>query len=153
MKRFVWRLQRVLDIKEKEEQTKRTELLELIKKVTQKRGELLTQQRILETIISDIASKDPQGRLSEQEFFLKYAATTNELMKKLKNKIAGLESQQREKVVELLRVRRFRESLEKLRAEAKMRYMKSVEKLEQKELDESATIGFARKTMQGSKIR
>lgn len=152
MKRFVWRLQRVLDIKIKEEQARRSELLELIKKLTQERGELLTQQRILEGIIAGIASKNPRKRLSEQEFFLRHSAASDRQMKKLRSKIAELESQQREKVAELLKARRFKETLEKLRDEAKMRYMKSAEKLEQKEMDESATIDFARRKMQGEKI-
>ena len=69
MKRFVWRLQRVLDIKTKEEQTKRAELLELTEKLAQVRGELLTQQRILEDIIDGLIGKDAQKRLGEQEFF------------------------------------------------------------------------------------
>ena len=51
MKRFVWRLQRVLDIKKKQEQKTRAELLELTGKIAQKRGELLTKQKILEDIL------------------------------------------------------------------------------------------------------
>jgi hypothetical protein len=49
MKRFVWRLQRVLDIKRKEEQKKRTELLELTEKIAQRRAELLAKQMILQS--------------------------------------------------------------------------------------------------------
>ncbi len=55
-----------------------------------------------------------------------------------------LESQQREKIAELLKVRRFKEGLERLRTEAKIQFIKEQEKLEQKELDEIATVSFAR---------
>jgi flagellar FliJ protein len=144
MKRFVWRLQRVLDIKTKEEQTKKKELLELTEKLAQTRGELLIQKKILQDIISDIAAKKPQKRLGEQEFFLKYSTTSNEKIKKLKNKVSQLESLQREKIAEVLKVKRFKEGLEKLRAEAKRQFLMEQEKLEQKELDETATISFAR---------
>jgi flagellar biosynthesis chaperone FliJ len=147
MKRFVWRLQRVLEIKTKEEQTKRAELLELTEKLAKTRGELLRQQRILEDIISEITGENPRKRLGEQEFFLKYSATNDELIKKLKNKASNLESQQRKKIIEVLRVKRFKEGLEKLRAEAKSKFIKEQEKLEQKELDEGATISFARKNL------
>ena len=150
MKRFVWRLQRILDIKTKEEQTKKTELLGITEKLAQTQGELLTQKRILEDIISDIAGKNPQKRLGQQEFFLKYSVTSNELIRKLKNKVSQLESQQREKIAEVLKVKRFKEGLEKLRAEAKRQFIKEQEKLEQKELDEAATIGFARKIIKPS---
>ena len=144
MKRFVWRLQRVLDIKTKEEQSKRTELLKLTERLAQVRGELLVQKRILENMIKDIASKNPNHRLGDQEFFLRCSGTNDEVIKKLKNKVSELELKQREKIAEVLKVRRFKEGLERLRSEAKRRFIEEQEKLEQKELDEMATIRFAR---------
>ena len=144
MKRFVWRLQRILDIKTKEEQTKKKELLELTEKLAQTRGELLIQKKILQDIISDIAAKKPRKRLGEQEFFLKYSTASNERIKKLKNKVGQLESLQRKKIAEVLKVKRFKEGLEKLQAEAKRQFIMEQEKVEQKELDETATISFAR---------
>ena len=144
MKRFVWRLQRVLDIKTKKEQKMRAELLELTERLASRAGELLTQQRILEDIIAGLTGEKPKKRLGKQEFFLRYSGTSDEQIKKLKEKISELESQQREKIAELLKVRRFREGLERLRAEAKIQFIKEQERLEQKELDETATISFAR---------
>jgi len=145
MKRFVWRLQHVLDIRAKEEQTKRVELLETTERLAQRHGELLTRQTILKDIILGIAGKEPQKRLGEQEFFLKYSATSDEHIKKLKNEVSELESQQRRKMAEVLKVKRSKEGLEKLRADAKRQFIAEQEKLEQKELDEMARIRFARK--------
>jgi flagellar biosynthesis chaperone FliJ len=146
MKRFVWRLQRVLEIKKKEEQKKRTELLELTEKLAERRGELLIRQKMLEYIIDGLTGENPKKRLGEQEFFLRYSATSDEQIKKLKDKISELESQQREKIAEVLKVRRFKEGLERLRVEAKRQFIEEQEKLEQKELDEGATIAFVRKS-------
>jgi len=145
MKRFAWRLQRVLDIKKKEEQKKRAELLELMERVAQIRGELLTQQKILEDIINGLTGENHKKRLGEQEFFLRYSATSDEQIKKLKNKLSELESRQREKIAEVLKIRRFKEGLEKLRVEAKIQFIKEQEKLEQKQLDEGAIVSFVRK--------
>jgi len=47
MKRFAWRLQRVLEIKKKEEQKVRAELFQLAEKLAQTRGELLRWQKML----------------------------------------------------------------------------------------------------------
>lgn len=146
MKRFVWRLQRVLDIKKKEEQKTRAELLELTERLAQSRGELLAVKKMLESIIEGLAEEDPKKRLGDQEFFLKYSSATVEQIKKLEDKVSRLESQQREKIAEVLKVRRFKEGLEKLRAEAKMEFIRQQEKLEQKELDEGATISFVRRS-------
>ena len=145
MKRFVWRLQRVLDIKKKEEQKARAELLELTERLAQTRGELLMQQKILEDIINGLTGENPKNRLGRQEFFLKFSAASDKQIKRLEDKVSELESQQRDKIAEVLKLRRFKEGLEKLRTEAKMQFIKEQEKLEQKQLDEGATISFVRK--------
>jgi flagellar FliJ protein len=146
MKRFVWRLQRVLEIKKKEEQKVRAELFQLTEKLAQTRGELFRWQKMLENIIVGLAEKNPKKRLGEQEFFLKYSATSDEQIRKLEDKKKGLESQHREKIAEVLKVKRFKEGMEKLRVEAKVQFIKEQEKLEQKEMDEGATISFVRKS-------
>jgi flagellar FliJ protein len=145
MKRFVWRLQRVLDIKKKEEQKTRAELLDITERLAQSRGELLAVKKLLESVIEGLIKEDPKKRLGDQEFFLKYSSATIKQIKKLEDKVSRLESQQREKIAEVLKVRRFKEGLEKLRAEAKMEFIRQQEKLEQKELDEGATISFVRR--------
>jgi flagellar FliJ protein len=144
MKRFVWRLQRILEIETRKEQKMRSELLELTEKLVEIRGVLLTQQMILKEIMAGLAGENPKKRLGRQEFFLKFSGTSDERIEKLKEKMSALESQQREKIAELLKVRRFKEGLEKLRAEAKTQFIKEQEKLEQKELDEMASVSFAR---------
>ena len=146
MKRFVWRLQRVLEIKKKEEQKTRAELFELTERLAQTRGELLARKKMLENIIEGLTERNPRKRLGEQEFFLRYSTASDEKIKKLKENINELESRQREKIAEVLKVRRFKEGLEKLRVEAKIQFIKEQEKLEQKELDEGATISFVRKS-------
>jgi len=151
MKRFVWRLQRVLDIRKKEEQKARAELLELTERLAQTRGELLMQQKMLEDIINGLTGENPKKRLGKQEFFLKFSAASNEQIKKLEDKVNELELQQRDKIAEVLKLRRFKEGLEKLRTEAKIRFIKEQEKLEQKELDEGATVSFVRRAQ--SKVR
>jgi len=146
MKRFVWRLQRVLEIKKKEEQKARAELFQLTEMLAQTRGELLRRQKMLENIINGLTEENPKRRLGAQEFFLRYSATNDEQIRKLEDKKNGLESQQKEKIAEVLKVKRFKEGMEKLRVEAKVQFIKEQEKLEQKEMDEGATISFVRKS-------
>ena len=141
-------MQRVLDIKVTEERVKKEELLKLIEKLIQAQREVLEKKKVLENIIFDIAQKEFRSRLSEQELLLRYAATNNDLIKKLEHKTRCLESQQREKIAELSAVRKFKRSLEKLRAKAKTEFLKEQAKLEQKQLDEGATSAFARSLLQ-----
>ena len=146
MKRFVWRLQRVLDIRKKEEQKVRVELLELTERLAQTRGELLAQRQVLENIINGLIGENPDKRLGKQEFFLRYSAATDEQIKKLEDKVNELKLQQRDKIAEVLKLKKFIEGMEKLRTEAKMRFIAEQEKLEQNQFDERATVSFVRKS-------
>ncbi|UCC97907.1 MAG: hypothetical protein JSW66_18925 [Phycisphaerales bacterium] len=144
MKRFVWRLQRVLDIKKKKEQKARAELFELTEKLAEARGELLSRQKMLEEIVRGLTKESPKKRLGQQEFFLRYSAASDEQVKKLKDKVLAFELQQKEKVAEVLKLRRFKQGLEQLRVETKRQFIKEQEMLEQKELDERANVSFVR---------
>ena len=146
MKRFVWRLQRVLDIRTKEEQKARAELFKLTEKLAGTKSELLTWRKMLEEIINGLAAGNPKKRLGSQEFFLRYSAASDEQIKKLENMVKELESKQREKIAEVLKLKRFKEGLEKLRVEAKIQFINEQEKLDQQQLDEGATVLFVRKT-------
>jgi len=144
MKRFVWRLQRVLDVKVKEEKFKKAELLELTEKLVAVHRELLMQQSILENLLSGIAAGRADTRLSEQEFVIRCARTNRKLIEQLKSRLKELEKKRQEKINEFLKVRKFKRSLEKLHDRAKEKFMKEQERIEQKELDDSATISFVR---------
>ncbi len=147
MRRFTWRLERVLEIKKKQERKERVELLELTERLTERRAALLMQQRMLKDMIRDLAEADPRQRLGDQEFFLRHAGTSDEQIRGLKDQVSALESQQKEKIAEVLKIRRFKEGLEKLRAEAKRQFIEEQEKLDQKELDETAIVSFVRKAL------
>lgn len=145
MKRFVWRLQKVLDVKTGEEQLKRTELFRVTEHLAAKRSELLIRQRVLQDLMADIAKDRSPERLSTQELFLRQAQTDDAEIRLLREEIADLETRQREKTVEVLAAKRFKEGLEKLRAQAREQFIKEQEKLEQKELEDRTTIAFVRK--------
>ena len=144
MKRFVWRLQKVLDVKTKEEQVRRTELFQIVEQLAARRGELLLRQQILQDLMTEIQRRESARRLNAQEFFLRHAATDDAEMRRLQEEIAALEIRHKEKAAEVLAVRRFKEGLEKLRTQAQEEYMREQERLEQKEQDERTTIAFAR---------
>ena len=144
MKRFVWRLQRVLDIRKKEEQIKTAELIEITDKLAVTRGKLLIIRKRIENIINRITNESPMMRLGKQEFFLAYSYTSDKELKKLKEEIGQLKSKQKDKIQEVLKIRRSKEGLEKLQTKAKLKFIKEQEKYEQKELDEGATVTFIR---------
>ena len=112
--------------------------------LAQTRGELFTQQRILNDILESIANEKPGERLKRQEFFLRNSAASDERIRQLKKSIAELESRQKEMIAAVLKIKRARESLERLREQAKRNFIEAQEKIEQKQLDEMATQSFTR---------
>jgi hypothetical protein len=145
MNRFTWRLQRVLDVKTKEEQLRRIELFQLAEQLAAKRSELLLRQRILQNLLAEIRRDRSSQRLGSQEFLLRRAAVDDEQIRRLQEEMAVLETRHKEKTAEVLAVRRFKEGLERLRTQAKEQYIEEQERLEQRELDERTTIAFARR--------
>ena len=148
MKRFVWRLQRLLDIKIKQEDAKRGELVAVTEQALAVRSEIMVQKAALRKLLTDLSAKQAQQRLSEQEFFLKYAHVSDAEIDKLELKLAELERVRHNKIQEIMKIRKFRKGLERLRAEAKAEFVKEQEKREQKDLDEKTTVSFARKVIQ-----
>ena len=99
----MWRLQRVLDIRKKEEKKKRTELLELTENLAATRGELLIKKKTLKDLIKRLSNVDPKQRIGSQEFFLTYSRASNKQIKKLQERIYELELKQKERVIEWIK--------------------------------------------------
>ncbi|HEX42755.1 MAG TPA: hypothetical protein ENN81_11955 [Phycisphaerales bacterium] len=149
MKKFAWRLQRVLDVRIRQEQAKKAELLAVTEKLTQRRSELLTQRRILAELIEELHAEDAARRLSRQALFLRASQTNNALIRRLETEIEQLAVEKQLKIAEVVKLRRFREGLEKLREEARIEFVGEQERLEQKEMDERTTMRFAREILGG----
>lgn len=147
MKRFKWRLQRVLDIRKKEEEAKRAELLGITEHLAQGRTELLIKKRALKIQLSKLKSQDSHERITNQENFLRFSANDDKLINNLKVKVDNLKKLQQEKIAEILKIKQYKEGLENLREEAKTEFIRDQEKLDQKNADEISGMSFARKIM------
>jgi len=145
MARFVWRLQKVLDVKDKLEQIKRAELLQLAEQIAQTRAALLNQQRILREALEQVGQASPSDRLAKQEFFLKHVSVNDEKIAQLKSRIRELEAAHRAKAAELMEIRRSKGALERLKEKARQRFIQDQERLEQKEFDDRAGMAFVRR--------
>ncbi len=144
MKRFVWRLQRLLDVKTKQEDAMRSELIAITEKAVALRSKIMLRKAALRQTLSQLAQKEPSERLSEQEFFFKYAHVSKEEIEKMELRLSEIEKLRQSKIKEIMRIRKFRKGLEKLRTKAKNEFTDQQNKDEQKQLDEIATMAAAR---------
>lgn len=152
MRRFKWRLQRVLDVKKKEEQVKRAELVQITEQLSQARGELFMQKRRLEELLDELCETGPADRLDRQRQFMVYSTANDKVIKKLENQIKELADRQKAKVAEILKIKQFNEGLEKVRVEAQAAFIAEQEKLEQKQMDEMTTSRIARKMITSEEV-
>ena len=148
MKKFAWRLQRLLDIKIKQENAMRAELVALTEQAVAVRGRIMLQKAALRQKLHELAEKEPDQRIIEQEFFLKYVHVRDEEIKRLEMNLKELEKLRKEKIKEIMKVRKFRKGLEKLREKARLEFMKEQNKYEQNKLDERTTVSYARNIIQ-----
>ena len=144
MKRFNWRLQRVLDLKEQTEKVKEAELLQLTEVITEQKAHYLNEVHRQRQSMRNIAKAAPDQRLSQQAFYLHFSEYDDQRLRSLKAEIDHLEAQLKQKTQELIEIKRAKEGMEKLREEAMTRFQKEQNQLEQKESDDRTTTTFAR---------
>jgi len=136
-------LERVLELKKKQEQKARIDLIALADSLAQSQAQLLYQQSRLRQLMEEISELSPSQRMRQQQLLLQSTAATDKAIEQLKGKIEELREKQRQKRQEFRELRKSNEAMEKLREKAKEQFLAEQEKLEQDGLDESATVSYA----------
>jgi flagellar export protein FliJ len=144
MKKHSWRLQRVLDVRVKQEEAKKAELLAVTHRLLAARQEVIVKQATMRGILLELSRKDARTRMAEQPTIVKHMAFSEEELKRLKKKVEEIEVERRKKTDEMMEVRKARKAMEKLQEKARMEYTKMADAAEQKELDEFCSGRYAR---------
>ncbi len=145
MKRFQWRLQRVLDITAQRERAARAELLALANGIASLRQELFRRRAVLRELLAEIEARPLQERLADQALFLETSAVEEEAIDRLRERLAALRAEREEKQTTFLRLRATRETLERLREEARETHRREARRREQAAFDEAHHVAFARR--------
>ena len=152
MNNFKWRLDRILQIKGKDQQLKRAQAAEIADILARTRSILLDKQKKLETLINSINCQNPIDRFQNQEIFINSSQADDQAIQKLSNDIANLEQQHRQKTKEVIEAKAFVEMLAKLRQKAYEKFVIEQNKIEQNDMDENFNLRLA-KTLVEQKIR
>ncbi|MBN1125635.1 MAG: hypothetical protein JXA82_11550 [Sedimentisphaerales bacterium] len=147
MRRFVWRLQRLLDTKGKQEDALRAELVAVTEQVVAVRGQIMLLRATLRRLLSDLQDGKNKQWLFQKRLVLDHSQVTELNIRALDKKLYELEQSRKQKIKEVMEVRKFRKSLEKLRTKAYEKHKQEEEKKEQNELDERISISFAREIL------
>jgi flagellar protein FliJ len=145
MARFVWRLQRVLDIREKEEQALKSELMALSERMVVLRQEIMVIRARIHTALEELSDKKATERLSAQQLFMKYSEYSEIEIDSLRAELSNVDKQRKEKMNEILKKRQAIKALEKLRAKSKEEFLAESAHKEQSEFDEYTNNKFGRR--------
>ncbi len=144
MAKFVWRLQRVLEVKKKQEQVVRMEVLHLTEQVAQLRCQLLMQKQSLKNMLETVAQTLPAERMDQQALVMNYAKGSQIRINAMEDQVQALSVQKQEKTSKLLVLKQTTEGLGRLRINAKQQFIKDENRKEQKIADELTLAKHAR---------
>jgi flagellar export protein FliJ len=153
MKKHTWRLQRVLDVRVKQEEAKKAELMAVTHRLIAARQEVIVKQATMRGILLELSRKDARTRMAEQPTVVKHMAFSEEELKMLRKKVEEIEAERRKKTEETMEARKARKAMEKLQEKARIEYMKLAGSAEQKELDDFSSGRYARNMQSAAESR
>ena len=145
MKRFRWKLQRVLDIKRQRERALRHDLFMLAQEIARVQEAILERRTRLRTVLEELARRSLADRIAEQAVFMQFAGVEEAVIRRLQARRHELDEVRSETQQRFLEVRASCKMLVRLREEAYRAYVREVGKREQATFDESAHVAYARR--------
>lgn len=144
MKRFVWPYQRLLDIKDKQEQAIRGELIVLTEKAAGIRGRVMMLNMLLRSALAELKDRQKKRGIGPQADFMRHVHVKDAEISRLNQELAQVEHDRNEKLNALMELQKTRKTLEKLRVKALAEYHVQVNRDEQNALDENISTTYAR---------
>ncbi len=145
MKRFKWPLQRLLDVTVQKERAIRAKLFSLSRRIADVHREIFRHQASLRSVLAELAEKNLEKRLPEQQVFMQCSQAEEDRLDQLQENLNGLKQQRAEEIAAFTKTKSSRETLERLKEESLQRYTRQINRQQQKQLDENAGISFVRK--------
>lgn len=147
MKRFHWPLERLLTVTMQRETAARAELQALSGRIAALRQECMVRHAALRAAAAELSGRELQDRMQVHGLVMRCCDSQRRQIERLDKQIAELAAQRTAKTAALTAVRRRRETMERLRSEAKQRWAREQTNAEQKQFDEGAQMARARQMM------
>ncbi len=144
MKKFIWKLQRLLDVKQKQEQALRNEIIALAEQAVVLRGRIMALKMRLRAHQTEIQTLPEDQRIGAQALYLQYAPVVDKALRQMAEQGQALENRRRDKMEDFLKVQKFRKGLERLKEKARQEYLRQLNLEEQKQLDDYTHIHWNR---------
>ena len=87
MRRFEWRLQKLLDLKNKQEEALRAELISVTEQAVGLRGQILMERALLRQRLTETERMPAAKRMARQEFVLQFSQVTETAIREMDRKL------------------------------------------------------------------
>ncbi len=145
MKRFRWKLQRVLDVEEQRREALRSELFHLAQAIAQVHEAILVRRSRLRAVLAEMATRPLAERIAAQAVFMPLAEVEEAAIGRLEARRTELQDRRDQTHRRFLEVRAMCRRLLRLREVAYRAYLQEAAREEQKALDETAHLAYARR--------
>jgi flagellar biosynthesis chaperone FliJ len=142
MKRFRWPLQRVLDVTEKRESAARAAVAEANGQIRLTDEAIAARREMLAELLDEMSRLSLTARIANQGVWMVSCPGKDPKLARLAARKDSLCRLRDRRMGELVEIRKQRKIYETLREKALDEYHRQLRKDEQKQLDESAAIGF-----------
>lgn len=150
MKRFVWPLQRLLEVTQHREEALRAALAALAERMARTRDEIGRQRQAIRSELALLAAHpNVRERIDRLQVLRGCFDAVARRLAALAGALGELEERRRETIEVLTRTRAFRRTLQRLREESLARHARQQRRAEQKQLDEAAAVAFVAKRRAG----
>jgi|Deesub1362B_J571_1020462.scaffolds.fasta_scaffold02084_3 flagellar FliJ protein len=137
MKKFKFRLQKVADIKAKQEKQKSLELANLFLQLEKEKQQLQNLNFELDHVQQEIFRRTLEGCAAKEILeYQRYAEKLGQDIRTQKNKIQSLEEKIEKVQMALLKLNKEKKILERIREKRYLQYLQDLAREEQKMLDE-----------------
>lgn len=146
--KFRWNLDKVLDIRKKQEQLLKTELFEVTQKQVNMQQKIMLEEMEIRSAALRIKEMPPYQRMEMQRGFLSYSFGVKSRIDRLKDELKKIEKQRQEKLKENIIARKNRKALEKLRQTEFEKFVADQNKKELDMLDDITNTKTAREKLE-----
>ena len=147
MKKFIWPLEKVLELKIKQEDALKAEMMSITQQAVNIKSQIITMNGKLRMNLIELKSLDDSVRIMQQCQFMKMLDGFKVQIDSLNSKLGKLEKEKQAKLAEILEIRKMRKGLERLREKAHEEYKIEIHKIEENELNDLVNMRFAREIM------
>ena len=125
----------------------RMELSNLSREIERLRREIDAGHERVQSMLTDLAAHSLQDRIVEHEVVTACVEAARREIVQCQRRRTLCQAERQNKTQELIQIRSSRQTLERLRAEARQEYLRRETAVEQKLSDDGSQVTYARKTL------